>query len=118
MNSEVGFEGLEVWQEAVKLASEIYSHFVSHKDFGFKDQITRSALSVASNIAEGYERYFKKEKHHFYSIARGSAGELRTQIKIGIEIGYITPDQGEGWLENARRISSMISGLMNSVKTH
>lgn len=96
MSTEVGFENLEVWQKAVKLASEIYKHFIDNRDFVFRDQITRSALSVPSHLAEGYERYWKKEKHHFYSIARGSSGELRTQIEIGREIGYINLDQAPG----------------------
>jgi len=79
----VGFENLDVWQRSVALSVEIYKHFRDNKDFGFKDQITRSSLSIPSNISEGYERKSIKEKNHFYSIAKGSAGELWTQISVG-----------------------------------
>ena len=64
------------------------------KDFGFKDQITRSSLSIPSNIAEGMERSTEKEKARFLEIARGSAAELRTPIMIGIEIEYINKETG------------------------
>ena len=86
------FENLEVWKRAKELSVGIYRSMTNLKDFGFKDQITRSSLSIPSNIAEGMERSTEKEKARFLEIARGSAAELRTQIMIGIEIEYINKE--------------------------
>jgi len=110
----VGFENLDVWQRSVALSVEIYKYFRENKDFGFKDQITRSSLSIPSNISEGYERESLKEKNHFYTIAKGSAGELRTQILVGLKIGYIKGVKGKYWLQEAKEFSSMLSGLIKS----
>lgn len=84
------------------------------KDYGFRDQITRSALSVASNIAEGFERVSHKECVSFLSYARGSSGELRTQIYVGVDIGYISRDTGMRWIDESIQISSMITGLIQT----
>jgi len=112
---EFGFENLDVWKKAISLTTEIYKYFKDSKDFGFKDQITRSALSIPSNISEGYERNSVKEKQHFYNIAAASTGELRTQIFVGIEIGYIIPEIGKAWIQETRNISSMTIGLIKSL---
>lgn len=106
------FEDLEVWKRSARLSADIYKHFQPSKDFGFKDQITRSSLSVPSNIAEGYERKSNKEFINFLSYAKGSSGELRTQIYIGIEINYIEKEIGLTWIKEAEEISKMIAGLM------
>jgi four helix bundle protein len=74
------FEDLDVWKRSAALSAEIYTALAELKDFGFKDQITRSSLSVPSNIAEGVERGSDNEVIRFCTIARGSCGELRTQI--------------------------------------
>lgn len=110
------FEDLDVWKRSARLCSEIYKHFAQSRDYGFKDQITRSSLSVPSNIAEGFERKTGKEFIHFLSYAKGSSGELRTQIYIGIDIGYIEKENGEIWLNEAEQISKMLSGLMKAEK--
>ena len=108
------FEDLEVWKRAVKLSVEIYSHLRNLKDYGFKDQITRSSLSIPSNISEGFERESQKECLNFLSYAKGSCGELRTQIHIGMQIKYIDHDLGENWLKEVIEISSMLSGLIKT----
>lgn len=108
------FEDLEVWKRAVKLSGNIYKEVKELRDYGFKDQITRSGLSIASNIAEGFERGSQKENIVFLSYAKGSAGELRTQVYIGMDIGYIKRAVGEQWLTEAREISSMLSGLIKT----
>jgi four helix bundle protein len=84
------------------------------KDYGFKDQITRSGLSIPSNIAEGFERTSNKESVNFLSYAKGSCGELRTQIYIGINIEYINKDKGREWLQEANEISAMLNGLIKT----
>jgi four helix bundle protein len=111
------FEDLEVWKKAVKLSGEIYKELRQLKDYGFKDQITRSGLSIASNIAEGFERESQKENINFLSYAKGSSGELRTQIYIGMDISYIKKELGEGWLKEVREISSMLNGLIKRKKS-
>jgi four helix bundle protein len=108
------FEDLEVWKRAAKLSGNIYRELKGLKDYGFKDQITRSGLSIPSNIAEGFERRSQKENLVFLSYAKGSSGELRTQIYIGMDIGYIGKEVGQGWLREAREISAMLSGLIKT----
>ena len=104
-------ERLEVWKRSSRLSVEVYRHFASLRDFGFKDQITRSSLSIASNIAEGMEKDSDKEKVRFIEIARGSVAELITQIYIGIEIDYIPKQIGMQWTKEADEISRMLVGL-------
>ncbi|HIH97183.1 MAG TPA: four helix bundle protein [Thermoplasmata archaeon] len=108
------FEDLDVWKRAARLSANIYKELKDLKDFGFKDQITRSGLSVPSNVSEGFERESLKECMTFLSYARGSCGELRTQIYIGMEIGYIKNDLGQKWIQETRDISSMLTGLMKT----
>lgn len=84
-----GFEKLEVWKLSARLSVEVYKGFSQCSDFGFKDQITRSSLSIPSNIAEGNDRESNKDNIRFLYYAKGSCAELRTQIYIGSEIGYI-----------------------------
>ena len=108
------FEDLEVWKKAARLSAQIYKDLSGLKDYGFKDQITRSGLSVPSNIAEGFERESQEESLTFLSYAKGSCGELRSHIYIGMDIGYIERDIGKNWLRETNEISSMLSGLMKT----
>jgi four helix bundle protein len=75
-------ERLDVWKRSCRLRVDLYKTLATCGDYGFRDQITRSALSVPSNIAEGYERDSPKEIVRFLRIAKGSWGELRTQLYI------------------------------------
>jgi four helix bundle protein len=111
----MNYEKLIVWKESVQLSAALYKYLKSLKDYGFKDQITRSGLSVPSNIAEGMARYSIKGKAHFLAIAKGSCAEMRTQIYIGIEIGYIDQVSGMNWLKEANSIDAMLTGLRNKV---
>lgn len=106
------FEDLEVWKRSAALSAEIYLALADLKDFGFKDQVTRSSLSIPSNIAEGIERGSDNEVVRFCIIARGSCGELRTQIYIGIKIRYIKAQQGKPWVQETIELSAMLSGLI------
>jgi four helix bundle protein len=110
------FEKLEVWKKSRHLSADIYRQMKDLKDYGFKDQITRSGLSVPSNIAEGIERVSAKEKLQFLNVARASCAELRTQILIGSDIEYIPVATSKVWLSNAREISAMLTGLMKAIK--
>jgi four helix bundle protein len=111
------FEDLEVWQRATDLSADIYQKLKTLKDYGFKDQITRSGLSIPSNIAEGFERNSQKECLSFLSFAKGSCGELRTQIHIGMRIGYIEERDGNRWRQEAEEISLMLGGLIKTKRT-
>jgi four helix bundle protein len=111
------FEDLDVWKRAVNLSANIYKTLRSMRDYGFRDQISRSGLSVPSNIAEGFERDSLKECLTFFSYAKGSCGELRTQIYIGTEIGYIDKELGQKWIKETTEISSMISSLMKTKRS-
>ena len=108
------FEDLDVWKRAARLSVDIYNELKALRDYGFKGQITRAGLSVPSNIAEGFERESQKECMTFLSYAKGSCGELRSQVYVGMEIGYIDKKVGQKWLAEAGEISSMLSGLMKT----
>lgn len=107
-------ESLDVWKISCRLSVDVYKYFKECKDYGFKDQITRSSLSIASNISEGLEKDSDKEKVRFIEIARGSTAELKTQIFIGIEIGYIEKKTGLKWSKETENISKMLHGLKKS----
>jgi four helix bundle protein len=111
------FEELDVWKRAKQLCVDIYLALKDLKDYGFKDQITRSGLSIPSNIAEGFERYSQKECVLFLSYAKGSCGELRTQVHVGIEIGYINKDYGTKWLKETEELSLMLGGLIKTKRS-
>ena len=106
------FEDLDVWKKASRLCVSVYRHFSGLKDFGFRDQVTRSSLSIPSNIAEGIERKQIREKVNFLNFSKASCAELRTQIYIGMEIGYIPRDIGKNWIKETEEISCMLNGLM------
>ena len=105
-------ENLDVWKRSCRLSVELYKLLSDCRDFGFRDQITRSALSVPSNIAEGYERDSSKEFSRFLRIAKGSCGELRTQLYIGAEAGLLERAKAREFIHEATEISRMIHGLI------
>ena len=108
------FEDLEVWKEGMRLASNIYQVLSSCRDFGLRDQMQRAAVSIPSNIAEGYERNTNKDFIRFLYISKGSCSELRTQIYLAIEIEVIDRKMGNQLLDSTRKISAM---LHNFIKT-
>lgn len=110
------FEDLKVWQDSVKLARDIHKQLKDLRDFGYRDQIQRAGVSIPSNIAEGYERQSNKEFIRFLYIAKGSCGELRTQIYLGIELGLIQEEKGKALLQHTREISAMLYGLTQARK--
>lgn len=108
-------KNLDVWKRSAALSSEIYLHLADLRDFGFKDQLTRSGLSIPSNIAEGLERISDKEKVRFIDISRGSIAEAQTQIYIGMKIKYIDNDIGNKWIKELEEVGKMLTGLMKSI---
>lgn len=109
------FEDLEVWQMSLDLSVDIYEVLKACRDYGFKDQICRSSVSVPSNIAEGMERHSKKETIHFLHIAKGSCAEMRTQLIIATRIGYVEKSVANEMIERAKSISRMLHGLIKSL---
>jgi four helix bundle protein len=106
------FEDLNVWQEGILICTEIYEVLKDCKDFGVKDQVQRSAVSIPSNIAEGFERNTNKDFIRFLYYAKSSAGELRTQLYLCGKIGLIPNKVCEKLIENTRKISAMIYNLI------
>jgi four helix bundle protein len=109
------FEDLEVWQSACRISVRIYGILKNCRDYGIKDQMTRAAVSIASNIAEGAERNSKKEFIHFLHIAKGSSAELRTQLYIAGEIGIIDLDVQKELLEDLVILSKKLHSLIRSI---
>ena len=112
------FKELKVWQEAIELAAEIYSiteQFPSKETYGLVSQINRSAISIASNIAEGAGRNSNKEFNQFLGIALGSLYELETLLIIGNRIGYLTSETNEQLLTRITTISKMLTRLKQSL---
>jgi four helix bundle protein len=117
MNGKVEkFEDLLVWKAGMQLAVEVYSLLKDSRDFGLRDQLQRSAVSIPSNIAEGFERQTNKEFIQFLYIAKGSCGELRTQVHLLIELGLIQKATGLGLVEKTKKISAMLYSLINTRK--
>ena len=110
------FEDLEVWKEGMRLASDVYKSLKNSKDFGLRDQMQRAAVSIPSNIAEGFERKSNKEFIQFLFIAKSSCGELRTQIYLATEIRVLEKSIGNELLEKTRKISSMLYKLISTRK--
>ena len=108
------FEQLDVWKRASRLACEVYKATESINNWGFKDQITRSGLSVPSNIAEGEERETAKEKIRFLYYAKGSLGELVTQLYIGIEIGYLEKHSSMEMVKEAKELAKILGSLIKN----
>ncbi|MCG2758776.1 MAG: four helix bundle protein [Desulfobacteraceae bacterium] len=111
------FENLEVWKRGCRIAVRIYEALKDCRDFGLKDQMTRSAVSIASNISEGAERDSVAEYIRFLHIAKGSAAELRTQVYIAQQIGVLTIEVRQELVDELKQISAMLQALVKSLKT-
>ena len=115
------FEELEVWKISMDLCSDIYNLTNAElfsKDFGLKDQIRRSAVSIPSNISEGYERDSKNQFVYFPTIAKGSCGELRTQLKIAKTLKYLNENEYIKINEKCLSVSKQLAGFINYLKNH
>lgn len=113
------FEELEVWKEARLLTKEIYALTktpIFSRDYGLADQIRRASVSVMSNIAEGFERGGNQEFLQFLYIAKGSCGEVRTQLYVALDQGYVDKEKFDNLVNVAKRISVMLSKLIDSIR--
>lgn len=110
------FEDLVIWQEGMKICYQIYDALEHCNDFGLRNQMERSAVSVPSNIAEGYELNSDRAFIRHLYIAKGSAGELRTQLYIAIRQKYISEEAGAELLAHARKLGGMIQKFIGARK--
>ena len=120
MATNKSFEQLPVWQSAKLLAVKAYRAAAKGKlreDYGLISQIQKSAVSVSSNIAEGFERGSKREFIQFLYVAKGSCGELRSQLFVAKDIGYIDDADSKRLSKQARDVSRQIPGFIEYLKT-
>ena len=113
------FEDFIAWQKARKLTADIYrvtSEGSFARDFGLKDQIRRAAVSSMSNLAEGFERGRPAEFHQFLSIAKASCAELRAQLYVALDVGYISLPTFDRLMAQATEVGQILGGLRQSVE--
>jgi four helix bundle protein len=109
------FEDLEVWKEARRLTQRIYQLTKNEnfsKDFALRDQIRRAAVSVMSNVAEGFERGGNQEFVQFLYVAKASCGEVRSQVYVALDQSYVAGAEVDELTNSFKRLSSMISNLI------
>lgn len=113
------FEDLRCWQVARTLAVDIYAHTkvgAFAKDYGLKEQIQRAVVSIGSNIAEGFERDSSSELVKFLGYAKGSAGEVRSQLYTAFDVGYLSQDDFTTLADKVKHASFLISRFRDSIK--
>lgn len=113
------FEDLLVWQKGIEIVKQVY--LISkdgklNKDFGLRDQLRRAALSIPTNIAEGFERASRKEYLNFLNIAKGSAGEVRSLLQVALELGYLETSKHDGLRSTVLELSRYLSNQRKSLK--
>ena len=114
-----GFENLVIWKKARELVNQIYAITRKDKfskDWALVDQIRKAAISVMSNIPEGFERGSNTEFMQFLYIAKASCGELRSQLMIAFDQGYINKDEFDDIYNLARKVAGIIGNFINYLK--
>jgi len=110
------FEEIEAWQKARQLTASIYKATSTGpfaRDYGLRDQIRRASVSSMSNIAEGFERDGNKEFIQFLSVAKGSTGEVRSQLYVALDAGFLNQTHFNELSVSAEEASRLIGGFMN-----
>ncbi|HPD38874.1 MAG TPA: four helix bundle protein [Mesotoga infera] len=113
------FRNLALWKSSMNLTAEIYKLtklFPDHERFGLVSQMQRAAVSIPSNIAEGFGRESTKDLIRFFYTSRGSLMELSTQLEISINLGYISSDSSKP-IDNANEVNKLLNGLIYSLKS-
>jgi four helix bundle protein len=109
------YQDLMVWQKSLAMVTEIYKvsqSFPRREDYGITSQIRRCAVSIPSNIAEGYGRHSRNEYIRFLQIALGSLFELQTQLEIAANLGYLKKEEFDVLYESTREVERMLSVLI------
>lgn len=112
-------EEIEAWQKTRELVKAVYAttgYGSFSKDFGLRDQIRRASISIMSNVAEGFERDGTREFIQFLSIAKGSAGEVKSQLYIAADQGYLTQAEFDALVTLVDETGRTIAGLMAYLK--
>lgn len=112
------YRDLDIWKKGIELVKTIYSlteEFPKQEMYGLVSQMRRSAVSIPSNIAEGFRRYHNKEYNQFLYIALGSCAELETQFTIARELDYVTKDKETELLERLDHICRMTMNLIKKL---
>jgi len=110
------FEDLICWQRGRELTKAVYKAFKNCSDYGFRDQIQRASVSVISNIAEGFERGTKQEFINYLYIAKGPAGEVRAQLYVALDIGYLNIETFKYLNNLSAECSRLIQSFTEKVK--
>ncbi len=113
------YRDLIVWQKAIAMVTDMYratQSFPRQETYGLTSQIRRSAVSVASNIAEGQGRLSKREFHHFLGVARGSLIEMETQMVIAENLGYLSKTEAQHLALATGEVSRLLHGLMQAIR--
>ena len=114
------FTDLDAWKEGHKLVLEVYdvtTQFPREEQFGLSNQLRRAAVSITSNIAEGFSRNSYKEKVQFYTTALGSITEIQNQLLIAKDVGYLTADVYSRISDQAIRVHKITNGLIKHSRT-
>lgn len=109
------FEEIIAWKKAKELTLDIYKVFRGCKDYSFKDQIQRAAVSIMNNIAEGYERNGNNEFRHFLYISKGSSAEVRSMLSLALELKYINKTEYDKFYRLSLEISKLLSGFIKTL---
>lgn len=117
MSFAESFEDLKIWQDARVLCNDIYDSVEKLRDYDFKSQIQRAAVSVMNNISEGFERRTKKDFAHFLDLAKGSAGEVRSMLYLAEDRGYVAAAAAGQLRSNCKRLSSSIGALASKLRS-
>jgi len=110
------FEEIISWQKGKELTLLIYMVFKKCRDFSFKNQLERASVSIMNNIAEGFERRTNKELTNFLYIAKGSAGEVRSMLDLGLELEYVAKKDFDKMYNLTLEISKLLSGFIKSLE--
>ncbi len=113
------FEDLVAWQLARELTGQVYAmtrQGTFSRDFGLTDQMRRAAVSVMSNIAEGFERESIAERLHFYVISKASCAELRSQLYVALDAGHVDQATVDALQAKAERTARVLAGLRSSTR--
>jgi len=102
------FEDLTVWKEGMRLCVDVYALLKECRDYGFRDQIQRSAVSILSDIAEGFERQTDKKFVQYLFIAKGSCAELRTQLYLGSELKYVEKQKSADFIGRTKKQEAIL----------
>jgi len=113
------YRDLIVWQKAMTLARQVYGLTESlpkREAYGLVDQMRRSSVSVASNVAEGHGRLTDLQFRHFLGNARGSLYEMQTQLELAIDLGYLDKQKGLALMEQGWEVARILNGLLKSLR--